>query len=78
MCAPAQAKYTVMFYRSGHQAAIRQASGSKRQVASWGGKRCTWSEQRLRQLAEQVAEAVSSGAVAEEEAKDYGQKLMAE
>ena len=54
-------KYTKMWYKNGWNIGIRQMFGEKKQIFSFGGKRCEKSEEQLKLLATEIVNDLQGG-----------------
>ena len=53
--------YQLLWYKNGHNVGVRQTFGPKRQIFSFGGKRCTKSKERLLEIGRQVVKDLQEG-----------------
>jgi len=59
--APSPRTYQLLWYKNGNNVGVRQTFGPKRQIFSFGGKRCTKSKERLLEIGRKVVKDLELG-----------------
>jgi hypothetical protein len=72
--APSPRTYQLLWYKNGNNVGVRQTFGPKRQIFSFGGKRCTKSKERLLEIGKQVVKDLQAG-LAPDKAKTNARNL---